>query len=250
MTRTYLVRGMLVGLLASFVAFGFARTVGEPQIEKAEAFERQVAQERGEPEEHAVVSRDIQDTVGLGAGLILTGTALGGLFALGFAFVYRRFTLRSAGVTAALMAAIGFTVVYVVPFLKYPANPPSVGDPDTIGRRTTLYLLMVLLSLVLSVIAALLRDRLLVRLSRWDATIVAIAFFCIAIAVAYIATPGIDEVPVGFPSAVLWRFRIATLGIQGLLWMTIGLAFGALTERAEERQQITPEPRAHAPLLQ
>jgi predicted cobalt transporter CbtA len=44
--------------------------------------------------------------------------------------------------------------------------------------------------------------------------------------------PGIDEVPDGFPAVVLWRFRVASFGMQLLMWATIGLAFGALTERA------------------
>jgi hypothetical protein len=37
----------------------------------------------------------------------------------------------------------GFVSLFLVPFLKYPANPPSVGDPGTVTRRTMLYLLLV-----------------------------------------------------------------------------------------------------------
>ncbi len=39
MTGRLLVRGMLVGLLAGILAFGFAKVFGEPQIDKAIAFE-------------------------------------------------------------------------------------------------------------------------------------------------------------------------------------------------------------------
>jgi predicted cobalt transporter CbtA len=42
-------------------------------------------------------------------------------------------------------------------------------------------------------------------------------------------------VPDSFPSIVLWRFRLASLGTGLLLWTVIGLGFGALTERAERR---------------
>ncbi|CAM5296869.1 Membrane protein OS=Streptomyces microflavus OX=1919 GN=Smic_74880 PE=4 SV=1 [Streptomyces microflavus] len=55
--------------------------------------------------------------------------------------------------TAALIAGAARRTVYIVPFLKYPANPPAVGNPDTIGKRTTLFFLMVALSLLLAVAA-------------------------------------------------------------------------------------------------
>lgn len=235
MTRTYLVRGMLVGLLASIVAFGFAKAVGEPQIVKAEAFEDQLAQQRHEREEEPVVRRAVQETIGLGTGLAVTGTALGGIFAMVFAFVHRRLTQRSARATAALLAGATFVTVYLVPFLKYPPNPPSVGDPDTIARRSALYVVLVLTSVLAAVLTAAVRDRLRPRLGAWDASIVAVVCFCATVTVIYLSLPGINEAPVGFPVDVLWRFRVASLGIQLLLWATIGLAFGALTERAERR---------------
>ncbi len=241
MTRTYLVRGMLVGLLASTVAFGFAKAVGEPQIAKAVALEEQLAQQRHEREE-PIVSRDVQDTIGLGTGLVVTGTALGGIFALVFAFMYRRLTQRSARATAALLAGAAFVAVYLVPFLKYPPNPPSVGNPDTIARRTALYVVLVLASVLAAVLTAAVRDRLRTRLGAWDASIVAVACFCAAVTVIYLSLPGIYEAPVGFPAVVLWRFRVASLGIQLLLWATIGVAFGALTERAERRLAGVPVP--------
>ena len=235
MTRTYLVRGMLVGLLASIVAFGFAKAVGEPQIGKAEKFEQQQAEARGEAGDVPEVSRDVQDTIGLGVGLVASSVALGGIFALVFAFAYRRLTMRSARATAALLAAAALVGSYVVPFLKYPPNPPAIGNPDTIGRRTTLYFLLVAMSVLALVLAAIVRRRLRPRFDDWTATLVAALCFCALVTVLYLAMPGVDEVPAGFPHLVLWRFRLASLGTQVLLWATIGLAFGALTERAERQ---------------
>jgi predicted cobalt transporter CbtA len=51
-------------------------------------------------------------------------------------------------------------------------------------------------------------------------------------AVASALLPAVNEVPDQFPAVVLWQFRIASMGAQLLLWATIGLLFGALTERA------------------
>ena len=236
MTRTYLVRGMLVGLLASLVAFAFAKAVGEPQIAKAEDYEAQQAHAHGDPEDDPVVSRAVQDTVGLGAGLLVSGAAMGGLFGLAFAFAYRRLTRRSAQVTAALLAAASFVAVYVVPWLKYPPNPPAVGDPDTIGRRTVLFFLLLAMSLLAAVLANVVRERVRPRLGAWNATIVGVATFAVVVAVLFVAMPGVNEVPATFPTIVLWRFRLASLGTELLLWSVIGLGFGALTERAEHRE--------------
>ena len=237
MTRTYLVRGMLVGLFASVLAFGFAKTVGEPQVAKAEAFEKQLAAAHHDAGNDEIVSRGVQDTVGLGLGLLVAGTALGGIFGLTFTFAYQRVTRRPARSTAALLGAGAFVTVYLVPFLKYPANPPSVGDPDTIGRRTTLYLLLIAMSMLAAILAAMARNRLRPVLGGWNASIAASAVFCALVTVFYVAMPGVNEVPAGFPNAVLWKFRLASLGIQLLLWMVIGLAFGFLTERAELRRR-------------
>jgi len=30
------------------------------------------------------------------------------------------------------LAAIMWLTIYIIPFLKYPANPPTVGDPETV----------------------------------------------------------------------------------------------------------------------
>jgi predicted cobalt transporter CbtA len=239
MTRTYLVRGMLVGLLASIAAFGFAQVFGEPQIRKAIEIEEAAAADDGHGHTHdaedPTVSRDAQETVGLGTGLIVAGAAVGGLFGLVFAFAHHRLTRRSARVTAAAIAAAGFVAVYLVPWLKYPPNPPAVGDPDTIGRRTALFLLLVVITILATVLANVVRERLKPRLDGWYAGIVAITFFVVVVGLVFVVMPGSNEVPDSFPNIVLWRFRLASLGTGLLLWTVIGLGFGALTERAERR---------------
>src|SRR6185312_16768997 len=70
-----------------------------------------------------IFSRGIQADVGAGVGLILFGAAMGGLFAVVWILLQRRVgdRLRPRAV-AALLAGAGFLAVYLVPFLKYPAN--------------------------------------------------------------------------------------------------------------------------------
>src|SRR5689334_17204468 len=139
---------MLAGLLAGVLGFAFGRVFGEPAVDAAIAFESYVEydvhQEAPEPE---LVSRDLQSAAGLGTGTLIYGVALGGMFALVFAASYGRLGQLAARGTAALLGLLGLTAIYLVPFLKYPANPPSVGDPDTIGYRTLVYVLLVLVSI-------------------------------------------------------------------------------------------------------
>jgi len=52
------------------------------------------------------------------------------------------------------------------------------------------------------------------------------------VAAAEVALPSINEVPEKFSAGVLWQFRVAALGMQLVLWTTLGLLFGALTERS------------------
>jgi predicted cobalt transporter CbtA len=69
-------------------------------------------------------------------------------------------------------------------------------------------------------------------LDGWTAALSAAACYLIAVIVVAVALPGVNEVPDSFPAEVLWQFRVASFGMQLLMWTTIGLAFGALTERA------------------
>ncbi len=172
----------------------------------------------------------------LAALLVYFVGAEGGIFALAFAFAHGRLGALSARATSVLVATGTFAAIYLVPFVKYPANPPAVGEPDTIARRSALYLLMVLVS-VLSVVAAVLLGRMAVaRLGTWNAVLVGAGAFVLCVAVAGAVLPGVDEVPGDFPATALWRFRLASVGTQLVLWTTVGLVFGALTERRARRR--------------
>src|ERR1700758_477074 len=90
---------------------------------------------------------------------------------------------------AALIALAGFIVVILVPFLKYPANPPSVGSPDTIGRRTELYLVMIGISIASAVTALRLHRAASQRFDSWGAGLIAAAAFIGIAMVAELAMP-------------------------------------------------------------
>lgn len=218
--RNLLVRGMLAGLGAGVLALVVAYLLGEPRIDAAIAFEEGHSHEHGEE----LVSRTLQSTAGLATGVLLYGLALGGIAALAYCFALGR-TGRLGPRATALVA------VYLVPFLKYPANPPSVGDPDTIGHRTALYFLMMLLSVLLAVAATVAGKQLAPRLGNWNATLAAALGYAALIGLGYVLLPAINEVPADFSATLLWQFRTAALAIQLTLWLSFGLLFGHLAER-------------------
>ncbi|AZS70305.1 hypothetical protein DDE74_04560 [Streptomyces lydicus] len=225
--RNLLVRGMLAGLAAGLLALVVAYLLGEPQVDAAIAFEDAHSHEHG----MEVVSRGVQSTAGLATGVLVYGVALGGIAALVFCFALGRIGRFGARTTAALLSGAALVAVYLVPFLKYPANPPAVGDPDTIGTRTALFFLMMLLGILLAVAATMFGRRLAPKLGNWNATVAAGAAFVVAIGLAYAFLPAYDNVPEGFPGTLLWQFRLSALAIQLVLWSAFGLIFGHLAER-------------------
>jgi len=240
-------RGMLVGVLAGLLSFAFLKLAGEPSVDRAIVFgaamdaakhgaEAEEAEAKGLPApkeepEPELISRPVQAGLGLLTGVVVYDTAFGGLFALAFALAYGRMGRFSPRATSALLAAAGIVAVYIVPSLKYPANPPSVGDPETIGMRTGLYFAMIAISLAAMIAAGMLRNRLSVRLGGWDASLIAAAAYLIVIVTVALALPGVNEVPEQFPADVLWQFRIASFGAQLMMWTVIGLVFGAWADR-------------------
>jgi predicted cobalt transporter CbtA len=229
---------MLVGLLAGLLAFAFARCIGEPEVERAIAFETRVDQAKGQPAEPEMVSRRVQKGLGLVAGVVVYGTAIGGLFGLAFAFAYGRLGITHPRTLSAVVAVLGFIAVVLVPTLKYPANPPAVGNAETIGVRTATFFLIIAFSVAAMILSLQLRMRLHRRFGGWNSSLLAAALFVVIVAIVCRLLPVIDEVPPGFPVTLMWRFRVASLGIQAVMWATLGLLFGWLTERDETWQQL------------
>lgn len=127
--------------------------------------------------------------------------------------------------------------------MKYPPNPPAVGQVDTIGMRTGWYLVAVLVSVALTIAAVGLARRLSTRLGAWNAGVVASEAYVVVVALVYVLLPNVAETPQplrdaagaitypGFPADVLYEFRLVSLGTQLVLWAAIGLLFGRLAER-------------------
>jgi hypothetical protein len=208
------------GLLAGLRSFGFARIFGEPQVDRAIAFEKQMSRAKGELPEPQLISRETQAGLGLFTGVIVYSAAVGGLF-------FRSSSLSSMVASAASdLAPLRRSLLWAASLrsrssdLKYPANPPSVGNPETIVLRTELFFVMLVISVVALVLGVALARRLRARYGAWNTTLISGATFFIVVAIVQYALPEINEVPEQFSAVVLWRFRVGALGVQGVPWTT------------------------------
>jgi predicted cobalt transporter CbtA len=230
MAGRLLLYGMLAGILAGLASAGFFALAAEPSVDRAIAFENAVAESAGEAPEPEIVSRRMQKSVGLAIAAAAYGAAAGGFFGLAFAFAYGRIAGHDPRAVSAGLAAAGFIAIALVPALKYPANPPAIGSPESLGERTGLFFAMVVISVLSMLLAASLGKILCARFGAWHGSLIQAAVFVASVTTAALVMPGFNEIPAGFPADLLWTFRLASLGGQAVLWIVLGLSFGALVQ--------------------
>lgn len=213
------VAGAVSGLLTSVAAYFWL----EPILSRAIELE-------GPADGEGPVSRQTQKLLGMPAGFLLVGIALGLLFAVAYRVLP---SVAPAWQRSIGLAAGGFLALALIPQLRYPANPPGVGDPDTIGLRTSSFLLAVALGLVTTsgAYAGLraLRARGVGAAPRQAAVAVGAV---LAVAVGYLLLPDSGDV-VDAPASLVYDFRVRSLGLLVLFYALLGAAFGALTLHAD-----------------
>ena len=234
------VTAALLGLFAGILAATFGTIAGEPAIDEAIAIEEANAAaepsgaDHGDDEDEATVDRSDQKGVGLFSAYALTGAAFGGLLALttlglrrGRPDLFRRVLLGGSILAGA---------VTVAPWLKYPPNPPAVGDPGTLGERQGWYVTTICLAALVGLAATVLARRL--RELQWPEharipTLVAVVAVPMLLAFAFM--PGaIDDIDVS--ATLLWRFRLASLGSNLTLWTVLTLSFAWVTTEAARQR--------------
>ena len=248
--RHFLVRGLLAGLIAGLLAFAVAYMVGEPHIDAAIAVEEANAAHEAEhaenppadghtheheDDEGTVVSRANQSTWGLATGTLAVGIALGGVTGLAAAFAVGRIGRLRPGQSTALVSLIGFVAITLVPLLKYPATPPAVGDPDTIGGRTLEYFGLMGLSILAAVGAVVLASRVLDSFGTYRTVLLAGGGYLVVVIAAAVLLPTVNEVA-DFPADTLWYFRLASMLTLATLWAGIGVVLTGLVGRLYERE--------------
>lgn len=188
--------------------------------------------------EETLVTHDQQIVFAL-LGLVVAGILLGLVFSVTFAALQRRLPGQSVSIKALWLAGISFTVAPLFPMLAIAANPPAVGNPDTIDQRTPIYLGALALALVL-VFAAFAVDKALA--SKVDDAVrhaLNIAFVVVAAGVLLVLLPNTPDavqdpsLPVNLNASpeTIWAFRMSVLFQWATMWVVMASVFSILVTR-------------------
>lgn len=228
--KIYILRGALAGVAGALATGLTLLILGERSISDAIAIE-DAAGGGGD----AMFTRT-QQVIGGSIGVTLYGILMGIIFGIVYVAVRHRLGAGPQWQRARRLAALGFVALVLVPSLKYPANPPAVGDPDTVTERTIAYLCLLAISIIATVLA--------VRSVDWcrrrsvpDHLVapIAVGLWVVLIGVAYLLLPANpDEIAV--PAKLIWRFRVVSAGGQLAFWTIMGVVFGWLGVQAEGRK--------------
>lgn len=236
--RTVVVAAVAVGVLSGLAGAVFHSFVTEPRVDDAIAIEEAAAEASADhlaatDADEVVVSRNTQKSAGLFAAYGLMGAAFG-LFLAVTALSLR--TLSSDPFRRVLVAGgILAGAITVAPWLKYPPNPPAVGDPSTVSDRERLYVALIVVTGLLLAGAAHLSGRL--RAAGWadDRRIAVVALATGAAFAAVVAAlpPSPDAIDV--PANLVWQFRLGSLAGNLLVWSLLTVGLGVVWAEAQRR---------------
>ena len=225
--KRLLAAGTLAGLAAGAASALFSATAGRGPIRDAIALEDSISHATSGAHHEDLFGRGVQE-VGGAIGLVVFGLALGVIFAVVLGAVGPRLAASTPLAASVRLGCAGFVAVVVVPFLKYPANPPAVGDPSTVNERTVLYFAALALSILLAwAVWRFHRAALLAPTAQAWATA---ALYAAGLAVIFLALPANPD-DVEAPAELVWRFRLASLGGLAAAWAVLALVTGTLLSR-------------------
>ena len=165
------------------------------------------------------------------AGAIL-GTSIGALFGIVFALSRKILPGNHHVKKALVLSGIMWFTIYLIPFLKYPANPPTVGDPDTVVLRAILYLSFI----AISGFGAVGFYQLFKRLEK-SKRIVALIGYGVFISAAFLLMPeNPDEVTA--PLDLVNGFRATSVIAVSIFWISVGIILGAFWQKYNPDKQI------------
>ncbi len=237
--RTIVLAALILGIAAGLAGAVFHTVATEPRIEDAidieeaaaEADHAMAGEEPGDDGEDQVsVSRSDQR----GAGLFLAYAATGAAFGLFLAVTSMSLRTTTGGPfrRVAVSGLVLAGAITVAPWLKYPPNPPAVGDPDSVGERERLFVLLVVLAALLLAGLAHLSARL--RATGWTdhrrvAAVVAAGL--VTSALLFAALPASPD-PVPVPANLVWQFRLNSLTGNLLVWTLLTIGLGVVWSEA------------------
>lgn len=158
------------------------------------------------------------------AGAIL-GTSIGALFGIVFAYSKNVLPGNNLIKKSLILAGIMWLTVYFIPFLKYPANPPTVGDTETVVLRAMLYLSFI----AISGFGAVGFYQLSKRITKHKKLVGVVGYAAFISAVFVIMPNNPDEVTA--PMELVMSFRVASILTVSVFWISVAIILGAFWQK-------------------
>ena len=237
-----LILGLVMGLFAGLLVGGFHNLFTVPVIERAIDFEeaQSALANPNAPDEDPLISLRTQRW-GMVAGTGIYGAVLGIVFAAGFTLLRRVVPDWKPVAMAVTVAALGFWALSLFPFIRYPLNPPGVGDEGTLTYRQGLQTMFMILSVVgvgvLIYAFQVINEKVRVSASRTQLYAVAVLVYVVFNFVLFFAHPANPD-PVPVPIDLLELFRTLTMVGQFLTWalMAGGVTLGLLWYQRRDKK--------------
>lgn len=229
-----LVSGALAGTIHGITNLAIV----EPYLDEAIGIENQNLFASGEEEDTLQFwveynsYRDWQKGGQILAGAIL-GTSIGALFGIVYALSRKALPGNTDVKKAFLLAGIMWFTLYLIPFLKYPANPPTVGDGETVVLRAILYLSFI----AISGFGAVGFYQVYKRLKQNIKVLAFVGYAAFIVTTFALMPPNPDEVTA--PMDLVNGFRIMSVVGVSVFWVSAAVILGILWHKFRPDSEIS-----------
>jgi len=235
-TGLFIIIVLISGCFAGLIHGGINLVIVEPYLDQAIGIENQTLFATGEEEDTTSFWVEYNSyRVWQKGGQVLAGAILGTSIAalVGIVFLFVRKVLpegNNVKKTLVLSGLMWFTI-FVIPFLKYPANPPTVGEAETVVMRGILFLSFI----AISGLGAVAFYQVYKKLQ--NKKIIAFAGYAVFISAIFFLMPeNPDEITA--PMELVDGFRGASFVAVTIYWLTLGLILGGFIEKLQERLKL------------
>ena len=224
-----IISGAIAGIILAIITFGFM----EPSIDQAVAIEIEKQVSSGE----SVNMSELSDyrgwqKAGAFAGGAIYGAGLASLFGVIFVFARDKLPGKNNKQKAIFLAGIMWFVLVLMVALKYPANPPAVGDPETIYYREILYVAYIMISGFTALGLAVIWIRTSMNSKRISIPLI----YAAIMVTAFVAMPSNpDKIEISMD--LIQTFRILSAITIGVFWGVLGITFGSLWDKFLSKEQ-------------
>ena len=236
-TSIFLIIVLVSGAFAGLIHGSANLVLVEPYLDEAIGIENQNMFASGEEDDTLEFwieyegYREWQKGGQLLAGVIL-GTSIGSLFGIVFALSRNSLPGDNNVKKALVLAGIMWFTIYFIPFLKYPANPPTVGEAETVVLRSVLYLTFI----AISGFSALGFYK-LSKMFQGKKKLIGLVGYAVFVSVVFVVMPeNPDEITA--PIDLVNGFRMMSVLAVSTYWITVGLILGILWNRFKSNREV------------